>query len=153
LNPVTRVDYKRHVQKDGTLSDFSIEIVPKRVNDTNIVAHNPIMLKYCRSNCNMMILFSPKVILNYITKYQTKSETKSDVFKTALVDIFNTSKNDNLQTRVGLRQVMTKVLGERDVSRHECLYLIMDNLNCYLIYRLYFKSAKLDQRSVKFNYF
>jgi hypothetical protein len=107
LNPNTSLTYKRAQKQDGSYTPFSIEILPKRVNDSNIVAHSKLMLSYCRSNCNMMLLISPKIILNYITKYQTKSETKSDVFKSAIVDIFNSSKSDNIQTKVGLRKVMT----------------------------------------------
>lgn len=129
LNPTTSISYKRTLKQDGSYTPFNIEILPRRVNDSNIVAHSKLMLRYCRSNCNMMLLISPKVILNYITKYQTKSETKSDVFKSAMVDIFTNSKSDNMQTKVGLRKVMTKVLGERDMSTHECLYLLMGNFN------------------------
>jgi hypothetical protein len=129
LNPTTHLKFKRKQKKDGTFTQFQVEIVSKRVNDTNISNHHRGMLKYWRANCDFTLVLDAQRIMKYVTKYQTKAEKNSDFFKAALITIFDTIAADpNLNTRKGLRQVMTKVLGQRDVSVDECLQITLGKI-------------------------
>jgi hypothetical protein len=128
LKPKTHLKFKRKLKKDGTFTQFQVEIISKRVNDTNISNHHRGMLKYWRANCDFTLVLDAQRIMKYVTKYQTKAEKNSDFFKAALITIFDTIAADpNLNTRKALRQVMTKVLGQRDMSVDECLQITLGN--------------------------
>jgi hypothetical protein len=96
----------------------------KRVNDTNISNHNQTIAKYLRVNHDFTLIFDEKRILDYITKYQTKPEKRSNVFNAALNTVFNSEFQDGLDTRAALKRVFTKVQGERDVSVPEIIHLL-----------------------------
>ncbi len=123
-NPSTYLNFKRKQKRDGTFTRFQIEIMGKRVNDTNISNHNKTIAKYLRVNHDFTLIFDEKRILDYITKYQTKPEKRSNVFNAALNTVFNSEFQDGLDTRAALKRVFTKVQGERDVSVPEIIHLL-----------------------------
>ena len=128
LEAETRVVISRTKRVDGSYTPYKLEIASKRVNDERITNHNTQQLKYWRANCDFSVLYDINRVVSYITKYASKAEVRSNVFNTAFICVFNDNNLDGLDTKVGLRKVMTKVLAERDVSLHECLHQLMGTL-------------------------
>ena len=117
----------REHRHDGSFGQCRLELLSKRDKDVRIVNHNIEQLEHWRANCDFSVLFDLKKVLAYVSKYATKAESRSNVFKAAFNSVFARSL-DEIDTRHALRQVMTKVLAERDVSVHEALHLLLSKL-------------------------
>jgi hypothetical protein len=130
----TWIKFSRKQKKDGTFMAFQLEIIGKRVNDHFISNHNQLIMKYLRVNHDLTIVCDPKRIIDYIAKYQTKCEKKSKFFESALEAVYNEQRVENRRTADSLRSVMMKVLGQRDVSLHEMIHILMSMviLNIFL---------------------
>ena len=102
-----------------------MKIVPKRVNDIFINNHNSRMLQFWRANLDFSLTYDLVKVESYVTKYASKSETRSGVFKTAFENVFNEARADQTNTKSALKRVLTKVLGDRDVSTHEAHHLLL----------------------------
>ena len=113
----TTVKYSR-----GKIKGQAIE----RRNDQRISTHNPDILRLWRANGDFSITHDPIRVERYVTKYASKGETKSGVFKTAYAEVFNGAIDGETDTLLALRQVTTKVLGNRDVSMSEALHTLQD---------------------------
>lgn len=125
LSPKTTIKYENK-KKNLTDSDrWELHIVPKRVNSDRISSHNLIQLKHWRANVDFCIVHDYNKVIQYVAKYASKAETKSNAFKAAFEEVFINSISTTTDTHMALKKVMTKVLGLRDISMHEALHLTM----------------------------
>jgi hypothetical protein len=123
---VTTIEYSRGKIKGAATGPWILDIVPKRKNDQRINTHNPEVLKLTRANGDFSLTHDPVRVERYVTKFASKGETKSGVFKSAFTEIFENAREGETDTRLALKRVMTKVLGSRDVSRAEALHCLQD---------------------------
>ena len=117
--------FSRAKKSDGQYTPYSCAIVSRRINDQRIVSHSPLMLREWRANTDFSVLFNLTKVMLYVTKYATKCETKSVLFNSAAQTIFSDGDNENMSTKTGLRRLMLKVLGERDVAVPEAIHMLM----------------------------
>ena len=124
-------------EKSNTQSPrYKIEINAKRHNDQRIVNHNHYQLQHWRANCDLSLLFDLTRVVKYVNKYATKAEKRSSVFNSAFKSVFSENNLEGIDTKASLRKVMTKILGERDVSLHEALHLLLgNNINIILFHQ------------------
>lgn len=128
-SPKTFIRVIRDKLKNNLYGPYRIEIVSKRHNDDRIVNHNIEQLIHWRANCDFSLLTDAIRVMKYVSKYATKPETRSNVFKNAFHAVFSNAA-DSVDTRFALRQVMLKVLSERDITVQEAFHIIMSS-KCY----------------------
>lgn len=121
---ITKVKYENLKKKAGEKDNWELHIVPKRINSDTIAPHNIHQLKHWRANVDFSIVHDYRKVTQYVAKYASKAEVKSNAYKSAFEEIFNDS-DKSLESRCGLKKVITKVLGMRDISMHEALHLCM----------------------------
>ena len=93
--------------------------------------HNKDQLKYWRANVDFSIVHDFTKVQRYVAKYASKGETRSGVFKEAFKTVFSEASEDRTNTKVALRRVMTKVLGERDIESCALTSFEVNNIaNC-----------------------
>ena len=97
----------------------------RRVNDQRIVGHSPICLREWRANTDFSILFNLTKVMLYVTKYATKSETKSSLFNTAAYEVFSDDNSKELSNKTCLRKIFCRVLAQRDVAVPEAIHMLM----------------------------
>ena len=97
----------------------------RRVNDQRIVGHSPVCLREWRANTDFSILFNLTKVMLYVTKYATKSETKSSLFNTAAYEVFSDKNSKELSNKTCLRKIFCKVLAQRDVAVPEAIHMLM----------------------------
>lgn len=101
------------------------EYVSKR-NDALMNGHDRFMLELWRANMDLQSIISLYAVINYIAKYTSKSEKKSNSFD-EFIKLF--LQNENEFKNMGLNEFVTKTLMKnivnRDYSAQEtCFYLM-----------------------------
>jgi hypothetical protein len=122
----TCIRYSRGKINGKEIGPWQLEIVGKRVNDQLINNHNSEILKLWRANGDFSITYDAAKVERYICKYTTKSEISSEVFKCAYDEVFSKAIDGETNTHLALKRVMTKIMGERDVSLSEALHTLQD---------------------------
>lgn len=97
--------------------------VPKR-NDQRLNLHNPFVTSLWRANTDFQPIISKHAVLNYISKYVSKSEPQSNTYK----EIFNSMLGDVSDEQLGkgaIKKLLLKSVAERDYSSQEVVHILM----------------------------
>lgn len=86
---MTHVAYINTKQKESDSDKYELKLVPKRFNDQRISNHNNYQLKFWRANVDFTLLYDYQKVVNYVTKYASKSEKSSNVYKSSFQRIFS----------------------------------------------------------------
>lgn len=122
---VTKLKYENKKKNCNDPDKWELHIVPKRLHDDRISAHNKTQLIHWRANVDFSIVYDYNKVTRYVAKYATKAETKSNAYKTAFEEIYFQPYSGASTTHQNMKKVMNKVLGFRDISMHEALHLTM----------------------------
>lgn len=125
LSEDTHIEYVCNKNKDGTDGPCQLKVVLKRVNDNRISNFSKTVLYLWRSNHDWSFVTCLKKVLAYILKYASKSEIKSSIFQKIYKQVFEMADETTTDTHLALKQVMTKVLGERDITRNEAIHQLL----------------------------
>ena len=104
--------------EDGTLALTTAR------NDPLVNSYSPIQLFGWRANVDMQYCVSRNKVVQYIAKYATKSETRSESLK----DIYSTivrGFNDDDRSLKAIQKLLIKSLSERDYSAQETCHLLL----------------------------
>ncbi|XP_057835128.1 uncharacterized protein LOC131045552 [Cryptomeria japonica] len=92
-------------------------------NDDHLNIHNPWMLSLWRANIDCQPVISKKVVLQYISKYASKSENKSQSYIEMLKTILNTSKSED-SILLTYQKFMMGIVVDRDISAQETCHML-----------------------------
>ena len=115
------------------------------------------------ANIDVQLILDPGMVIGYMTKYVTKSElSKSSTINRLMKTIFHETMEQGKSTQTFLRRMMSKMLGERTMSKQEKAHLVMSlpivsashrlvnvdlqNMNCTLQFQRH--STSPDQQQV-----
>lgn len=87
----TIIKYKNVKRKPTDHDNWELHIVPKRVNNDRISSHNIYQLQHWRANVDFCIVHDYNKITQYVAKYASKTETKSNAYKAAFEEIFSSN--------------------------------------------------------------
>ena len=93
-------------------------------NDPLINSYNPIQLVGWRANVDMQYCMSKKKVIQYVAKYATKSENRSESLKDIYATIVRNLKDDDRSLKA-VQKLLMKTLSERDFSAQETCHLLL----------------------------
>ncbi len=91
-------------------------------NDGLINSHNPVQLSAWTANVDMQYCVSKRKVIEYITKYATKCEPRSQTMKEVYSNIVRKLKDDSSALKI-VHKLLVNSVGERDFSAHETCHL------------------------------
>ncbi|KAK3926417.1 THAP domain-containing protein 11 [Frankliniella fusca] len=113
--------------QESTKLDFSdpnnIKLVTAR-NDSRLNKFNPYIIRTWRANIDVSPVLSKKALINYLAKYVSKSETRSQT----LIDLMKRIISDSDHTkpaRHATQRIFIKTCSERDYSAQETCHILM----------------------------
>ena len=121
----TKIEYHRDQHRDGSFGPWQLKVIQKRVNDQRITTFCKEIMYIWRANHDFSFPESMRKVMLYIVKYASKSEVKSSVFAKIYKTIFDMADAATTDTHLALKQVFTKVLGERDITRNEAIHQLL----------------------------
>ena len=98
--------------------------ITTRRNDPLLNSYNPIQLSSWRVNVDMQYVISRYRVLNYLSKYAAKPESRSQGLK-LLYNLTMKKMKDNDNVLKFVQQIMINSIGERDYSAQETCHLLL----------------------------
>ena len=92
-------------------------------NDVRLNNHQRLQLQGWRANCGIQMVTDYHACLEYLTKYASKGESRSAVFKKALNTVMHNTSNTE-PTKI-MKKLMLKTLGERDFFAQETMHHLL----------------------------
>ena len=93
-------------------------------NDGYLNSFNPVQLSAWRANVDMQYCVSRRKVIDYITKYATKSEPRSLPLREVYTKIVRSLK-DNSTSLKAVQKLLINSVGERDYSAQETCHLLL----------------------------
>ena len=93
-------------------------------NDGMINSFNPVQLSAWRANVDMQYIVSRQRVLQYCTKYVTKSEPRSQSLKEIFTTIVRSLREGNSSLKT-VQKLLINTVGERDYSAQETCHLLL----------------------------
>ena len=93
-------------------------------NDGMINSFNPVQLSAWRANVDMQYIVSRKRVLQYCSKYVTKSEPQSQSLKEIFTTIVQSLREGNTSLKA-VQKLLINTVGERDYSAQETCHLLL----------------------------
>ena len=100
-------------------------LVTKR-NDSRVNNHQRLMLQSWRANCDIQIVLDYHACIEYLVKYTSKAEKKSQGLRHLLHKCVSMASSGSQSSTV-FRKMMMKALGERDVSAQEVMHQLLSS--------------------------
>ena len=120
-----RFGYPKPLQPCTVLVTESEEptLLTKR-NDGMVNSFNPIQLSAWRANVDMQYIVSRRRVIEYCTKYVTKSEPRSQSLKEVFTNIVHSLKEGNTSLKA-IQKLLINSVGERDYSAQETCHILL----------------------------
>ena len=93
-------------------------------NDGMVNSFNPVQLSAWRANVDMQFIVSRRKVIDYCTKYVTKSEPRSQSLKDVFTTIVHSLKEANNSIKA-VQKLLINSVGERDYSAEETCHLLL----------------------------
>ena len=93
-------------------------------NDGMVNSFNPVQLSAWRANVDMQYIVSRRRVIEYCTKYVTKSEPRSQSLKEVFTTIVRSLKEANNSLKA-VQKLLINSVGERDYSAQETCHLLL----------------------------
>ena len=93
-------------------------------NDGMVNSFNPVQLSAWRANVDMQYIVSRRRVIEYCTKYVTKSEPRSQSLKEMFTAIVRSLKEGNNSLKA-VQKLLINSVGERDYSAQETCHLLL----------------------------
>ena len=116
-------------------------------NDGMINSFNRIQLTAWRANVDMQCIVSRNRVVQYCTKYVTKSETRSQSLKDTFANIAFSLKEGNRSVKA-VQKLLISTIGERDYSAQETCHFLLQ-LPMYKASRSFFILSLDGSRAVQ----
>ena len=119
-----RFGYPKPLQPETTiLTDPEPTLLTAR-NDGMLNSFNPVQLSAWRANVDMQYIVSRNRVINYCTKYVTKSEPRSETLKDTFTRIVRGLKEGN-QSLKAVQKLLIHSVGDRDYSAQETCHILL----------------------------
>ena len=89
-----------------------------------INSYNPVQLSAWRANVDMQFIVSRRRVIDYCTKYVTKSEPRSESLKDTFTRIVRSLKDGNRSLKV-VQKLLMHTVGDRDYSAQETCHILL----------------------------
>ena len=120
-----RFGFPRDLQAQTTINMTEEEpVVLTARNDEMLNSFNPIQLSAWCATVDMQHIVSRKRVVQYCTKYVTKSETRSLSLKDTFANIACSLKEGNRSLKA-VQKLLINTIGERDYSAQETCHLLL----------------------------
>ena len=119
-----RLGYPKPLQPQ---TDVVIEEEPTILtarNDGMVNSFNPVQLSAWRATVDMQYIVSRRRVIEYCTKYVTKSEPRSQSLKEVFTTIVRSLKEGNNSLKA-VQKLLINSVGERDYSAQETCHLLL----------------------------
>ena len=93
-------------------------------NDGMVNSFNPVQLSAWCANVDMQYIVSRRRVIEYCTKYVTKSEPRSQSLKEVFTSIVHSLKDGNTSLKA-VQKLLINTVGERDYSAQETCHLLL----------------------------
>ena len=93
-------------------------------NDGMVNSFNPVQLSAWRANVDMQYIVSRRRVLEYCTKYVTKSEPRSLPLRNLFANLVQGLKEGNTSLQM-VQKLLINCVGERDYSAQETCHLLL----------------------------
>ena len=93
-------------------------------NDGIVNSFNPVQLSAWRANVDMHYIVSRRRVIDYCTKYVTKSEPWSETLKDTFTRIVSRLKEGN-QSLKAVQKLLIHSVGDRDYSAQETCHILL----------------------------
>ena len=120
-----RFGYPKPLQPYTVLAIDNCEptLLTKR-NDGMVNSFNPVQLSAWRANVDMQYIVSCRRVIEYCTKYVTKSEPRSQSLKEVFTAIVHTLQDGNTSLKA-VQKLLINSVGERDYSAQETCHILL----------------------------
>lgn len=100
-----------------------VELVTAR-NDRYLNKYNALIIQTWRANIDVSPVLSKRALVNYLAKYITKSETRSEDLKNIVQMLMDKNEEDKSAKSI-IQQLYIQCCCERDISAQETRHLLM----------------------------
>lgn len=118
----TKLEFEKVNTKDKSVQ-YRAKIITKR-NDSRVNNHPRMQLQGWRANCDIQIIIDHHACVEYLAKYATKGEPRSQQLKHAFNAVINDPELDNDSVKA-TKRLMMKSIGERDFSAQETMHQLL----------------------------
>ena len=120
-----RFGYPKPLMEKTTLGvvDGHVELDTAR-NDPLVNSYNPMQLCSWRANVDMQYCVSRQKVIEYVVKYASKCEPRSEPLKKVYKGIVQ-ALSDNDQSLKAVQKLLISSVGERDFSAQETCHLLL----------------------------
>jgi len=121
-----RFNYPKQLQAETVIvtdESDSHELITAR-NDGLVNNYNPIQLSAWRGNVDVQYCISKRKVIEYVTKYATKCEPRSDTMKDIYTNIVHHLTDNGTALQV-IQKLLINSVGERDISAQEASHLLL----------------------------
>ena len=94
-----------------TTNDGELKVLTQR-NDSLLNSYNPVQLSAWRANVDMQYVVSRKRVIQYLAKYATKSETRSNGLRAVYGNIMKGLDDDGTSLQVARKLLINSVVDE-----------------------------------------
>ena len=119
-----RFGYPKPLQPHTTIITENEPTLVTARNDGLINSFNPVQLSAWRANVDMQYIVSHQRVLQYCTKYVTKSEPRSQSLKEIFTTIVHSLREGNSSLKA-VQKLLINTVGERDYSAQETCHLLL----------------------------
>ena len=122
-----RFDYPKPLQPETVIIRDDETHEPSLItarNDGLLNSYNPLQLSAWRGNVDMQYCVSKRRVIEYITKYATKCEPRSETMKEVYTNIVRSLKDDSSALKL-IQKLLINSVGERDFSAQETCHLLL----------------------------
>ncbi|KAK3926567.1 ATP-dependent DNA helicase [Frankliniella fusca] len=124
--PTCRFNFPAPMQESSDLDltdKNNIKLVTAR-NDSRLNKYNAYMITTWRGNLDVSPVLSMKALINYLAKYVSKSETRSQKLINLMKAIISDS-DQNKPARHAIQRMFIRTCSERDYSAQETCHILM----------------------------
>ena len=119
-----RFGYPKPLQRHTVLMTEDEPTLQTARNDGMINSFNPVQLSAWRANVDMQYIVSRRRVIEYCTKYVTKSEPRSQSLKEVFTTIVQGLRDGNTSLKA-VQKLLINTVGERDYSAQETCHILL----------------------------
>ena len=119
-----RFGYPKPLQPETTIVIDPEPTLLTARNDGMINSFNPVQLSAWRANVDMQYIVSRRRVIDYCTKYITKSEPRSETLKDTFTRIVRGLKDGNHSLKA-VQKLLIHSVGDRDYSAQETCHILL----------------------------
>lgn len=119
----TKLEFEPIHTNNSSSCQYRANITTRR-NDSRLNNHQRIQLQGWRANCDIQVVIDYHACVEYLSKYASKGEPRSQLLKHVFSSIVRNCTKDTNPTKL-IKKVIMKSLGQRDYSAQEVMHHLL----------------------------